>query len=78
MRSGSSARQSDGVTSALTLTLSPREREQQLCGRSFADGRWTGARLQHVEPRRTDLPLPGGEGWGEGERFTNWPGGFQS
>jgi hypothetical protein len=45
----------------LTLTLYPGEREPVSPGAAQSLGTW-------YSPRRgTVLPLPGGEGWGEGE-----------
>jgi hypothetical protein len=46
----------------LTPALSPREREP--CIPAFGDV----ARVQHADARTTFLPLPKGEGRGEGER----------
>ena len=46
----------------LTLTLSLREREHRIPRRD--EPRRPGL----AEARRTILPLPGGEGWGEGEK----------
>ena len=51
----------------LTLTLSLREREQQASDKCFADSRWTDSCSCVIERRWTILPLPKGEGWGEGE-----------
>src|SRR2546430_274608 len=69
---------------ALTLTLSPGEREQRadVLGSSEtrsgdavnwlfrARGGGIAGRLVNASSRRTVHPLPGGEGGGEGERFT--------
>jgi hypothetical protein len=49
----------------LTLTLSLREREQQARDWCFADGRWANSDTAAIVRRRTILPLPEGEGWGE-------------
>ena len=51
----------------LTLTLSLREREQQAADWGLAGGRWPNSRTDAIERRRTILPLPKGEGRGEGE-----------
>jgi hypothetical protein len=53
--------------SALTLTLSPGEREQQsaLAGCSFNCP--VSSAIDFLTKRRTILPLPPGEGRGEGE-----------
>src|SRR6184192_1577799 len=51
----------------LTLTLSLREREQQGSDWCLADGRWANSGTGMIERRRTILPLPGGEGRGEGK-----------
>ncbi len=51
----------------LTLTLSLREREQQASDWCLADGRWANSSTGLIEMRWTILPLPKGEGRGEGE-----------
>ena len=51
----------------LTLTLSLKEREQQASDWRLADGRWADSRTGVIERRWTILPLPRGEGRGEGE-----------
>ncbi len=51
----------------LTLSLSLREREQQPSGWCLADGRWKKSGLGVIERWWTILPLPRGEGRGEGE-----------
>ena len=51
----------------LTLTLSLREREVQAPGWCLADGRWANSAMGVIERQRTILPLPRGEGRGEGE-----------
>ena len=51
----------------LTLTLSLREREQQDADLFLADGRWANSGTGVIERRWTILPLPKGEGRGEGE-----------
>ncbi len=52
---------------SLTLTLSLREREQQASDWCLADGRWANSGMGVIERRWTILPLPMGEGRGEGE-----------
>jgi len=52
----------------LTLTLSLREREQQSSDGCLADGCWANSGTRVIERRRTILPLPWGEGRGEGNR----------
>ena len=51
----------------LTLTLSLREREQRACVWCLADGRWADSCPGVIEKRWTILPLPRGEGRGEGD-----------
>ena len=51
----------------LTLTLSLREREQQASDWYLADGRWANSGAGVIERRWTFLPLPRGEGRGQGE-----------
>ena len=51
----------------LTLTLSLKEREQQASDWRLADGRWADSRTGVIERHWTILPLPRGEGRGEGE-----------
>jgi hypothetical protein len=51
----------------LTLTLSLREREQRALYGCLANNRWASSGTVVIEKRRTVLPLPKGEGWGEGE-----------
>src|SRR5882724_1304097 len=51
----------------LTLTLSLGEREQQASDWCLADGRWANSGTGALERRWTILPLPRGEGRGEGE-----------
>jgi hypothetical protein len=51
----------------LTLTLSLREREQQASDWCLANGRWANSGTGVIEERWTILPLPKGEGRGEGE-----------
>jgi len=43
----------------LTLTLSLREKEQQVSDGCFADGYWPDSDMGVIERRRTILPLPG-------------------
>ena len=56
-----------GSTFALTLTLSPEEREQQLSAFRFSDAHPANPVVGIRQRRRTILPLPAGEGRGEGE-----------
>jgi len=51
----------------LTLTLSLREREQLASNACLADGRWANSDTGVIDKRWTILPLPKGEGRGEGE-----------
>src|SRR3989442_15267706 len=51
----------------LTLTLSLREREQQASDWCLADGGWANSGTGVIERLWTILPLPRGEGRGEGE-----------
>src|SRR5439155_15604034 len=51
----------------LTLALSLREREQQAADWCLAKGRWANPNARVSAGRRTTLPLPRGEGRGEGE-----------
>ena len=51
----------------LTLTLSLREREQQASDWCLANGRWANSGTDVIEERWTILPLPKGEGRGEGQ-----------
>src|SRR5947209_8227368 len=51
----------------LTLTLSLREREQQASDWCLADDRWANSGTGVIERRWTILPLPAGEGRGEGD-----------
>ena len=51
----------------LSLALSLREREQQASDSCLADGCWAHSGTSAIERRWTILPLPSGEGWGEGE-----------
>ena len=51
----------------LTLTLSLREREQQASDWCLANGCWADSGTVVIERRWTVLPLPTGEGRGEGE-----------
>ena len=51
----------------LTVTLSLREREQQASDWCFADGYWANSGTRVIDRRWTILPLPRGEGQGEGE-----------
>src|SRR6058998_1273749 len=51
----------------LTLTLSLREREQQTSDGCLADGGWANSGTGVIQRRWTILPLPRGEGRGEGE-----------
>ena len=55
----------------LTLTLSLREREQQVSDLCLADGRWANSGTGVIARRWTILPLPGGEGRG-GRRARTW------
>ena len=57
----------------LTLTLSLREREQQASDWCLADGRWANSGRGLIERLWTILPLPKGEGRGEGERTVVQP-----
>ena len=52
----------------LTLALSLREREQQASDSCLADGCWVHSGTSVIETRWTILPLPKGEGRGEGNR----------
>src|SRR5207249_1000773 len=52
----------------LTLTLSHREREQPAPRRIVRDVRWADTALGFAESQRRILPLPRGEGGGEGNR----------
>jgi len=57
----------------LTLTLSLREREQQASGWRLADGCWPNSGSGVVARQWSILPLPKGEGGGEGERRVVYP-----
>ena len=59
------------VPLSLTLTLSRWEREQPLRVRYSLNDRPANPALGYVERRDTILPLPAGEGRGEGERAEN-------
>jgi len=56
----------------LTLTLSLREREQQLPASLTSIIRLANPALRFAKRLDTILPLPGGEGRGEGEHSTNF------
>ena len=57
------------VRLALILTFSPGEKEQRAYVTGLADDRPANPVARIFVRRRTILPLPGGEGWGEGERL---------
>src|SRR2546426_11226182 len=57
----------------LTLTLSLREREQQASDWWLADGCWANSGPVVIEMQWTILPLPRGEGRGEGELSVSNP-----
>ena len=57
----------------LTLTLSLKEREQQASDWRLADGRWADSRTGVIERQWTILPLPRGEGRGEGKPSVVYP-----
>ena len=59
----------------LTLTLSLREKEQQVSDGCFADGYWPDSDMGVIERRRTILPLPGERAgvrgtWGQALQLT--------
>src|SRR5438552_18662535 len=56
----------------LTLALSPQEREQPVFDSCAADGCWANSGTGVIERRWTVLPLPRGEGRGEGEPSLVW------
>ena len=56
------------VTLALILTFSPEEKEQRSHLSGFADDRPANPVAGFRVRRQVILPLPGGEGRGEGER----------
>ena len=58
------------LTLALTPALSPGEREKQSSGFAYTEDFRPVAALSRAKSRRTILPLPGGEGQGEGEPNT--------
>ncbi|MEO7677457.1 MAG: hypothetical protein ABIV39_11910 [Verrucomicrobiota bacterium] len=58
-------------TPALTLTLSPEEREHRLAVSDFSTDSVSDSAADLSVGRKNILPLPGGEGWGEGERFSS-------
>jgi len=58
---------SNGKPIPLTLTLSRGEREQPAAGSVVREVRRADTALGCAENQRRILPLPGGEGWGEGE-----------
>ena len=57
----------------LTLTLSLREREQRASSWCLANGCWANCGTGVIERLWTMLPLPWGEGWGEGEPRVSHP-----
>ena len=60
------------LTLALSLS-SLREREQEASDSCLADGCWAHSGTSVIERRWTVLPLPRGEGWGEGESSVAHP-----
>jgi hypothetical protein len=56
------------MTPALNLTFSLGEKEQRSRSSDFADDQSANPVVGFRKSRQTILPLPGGEGWGEGER----------
>jgi hypothetical protein len=57
----------------LTLTLSLREREQRASAACSANNCWANSDTVVIEKRWTVLPLPKGEGRGEGNRVQPIP-----
>src|SRR2546428_10878929 len=57
----------------LTMTLSLREKEQQASDWCLAEGCSTISGPAVIEKQWTTLPLPGGEGRGEGEPSVSYP-----
>ena len=57
----------------LTLTLSLREKEQQASDWWLAEGCWANSGPGVIEKHWTILPLPNGEGGGEGEPSVSNP-----
>jgi hypothetical protein len=53
--------------------LSPMEREQRASDWCLADDRWANSGMGVIERRSTILPLPKGEGRGEGEPILAHP-----
>src|SRR5437867_7049304 len=56
----------------LTLTLSPREREQSATGSISQEVRRADTALGFADRQRNILPLPKGEGRGEGNGDVRW------